>query len=699
MSGERGELILRFSHNIIEHLGIKLYQNRPTNVIAELISNSWDADASEAKTYIETEEGNRHIIIMDNGIGMDRMTIIENYLVIGKPKRPEENPDAKSLGGRYLMGRKGIGKLAPFGIASVIDVISVASSNGTRQLTWFYLDLDEIKRNAEDDRQDATFRPPEITMTLPISDFEGLGSSVRFPKQLKRFIEWIGTKSGTLVILSSLSTKRAIDPVQIRKSMGRRLTVAALRPDFKVYVNDVQVTLVDALPDFEFRIGDPNAPQQSEVIFGDQHLPIKYWVGFVREAAWPQDQAGIGIYAHGKLAQDRPFTFGIKGSEIFTRYMYGVVEADWLDEMADDVVSTDRTSIDWENEQAVKLFEWGQKTAKAWLSLYEKWRQEENKKEALDSVVKVTQEKQIRLTDTENNAVADMLAHISTYMGKNETSKSQAAETLAGAWVHLPMREMTKKLWDMVKENVGDPDPSSFIHILDELQKYHVPEALSLAVTFAQRVYAISVLERNIQHDNEKRLQPLLEKFPWIIEMEYEKLTANQTLRTAAFKAEAEGMITRDSRIGLRQDEDTHRPDFIFFSPPSMENIFRVVELKNPQFPLQNDNTEQLRGYINWLRDHYSTKDIQGYLIGQGDVDPYDTRITVLSWGKVLERSKKAHLELLTAMLVGCDPDGQDSRVRQIVQYGGTETKDMLKEISIRNSTMRRIIDQFGGLE
>ena len=40
------DLVLRYSHNIVEHLGLKLYQNKPTNVIAEIISNSWDADAA-----------------------------------------------------------------------------------------------------------------------------------------------------------------------------------------------------------------------------------------------------------------------------------------------------------------------------------------------------------------------------------------------------------------------------------------------------------------------------------------------------------------------------------------------------------------------------------------------------------------------------------------------------------------------------
>ena len=44
-------LELRFSHNIIEHLGLKLYQNKPTNVLAELVSNSWDASGLIKTSY------------------------------------------------------------------------------------------------------------------------------------------------------------------------------------------------------------------------------------------------------------------------------------------------------------------------------------------------------------------------------------------------------------------------------------------------------------------------------------------------------------------------------------------------------------------------------------------------------------------------------------------------------------------------
>ena len=62
----------------------------------------------------------------------------------------------------------------------------------------------------------------------------------------------------------------------------------------------------------------------------------------------------------GKSAQDRPFTFGVRGKEIFTRYMFGVVEAEWLDELDEDVISTDRTSVNWEEPELEPLYNWGQ---------------------------------------------------------------------------------------------------------------------------------------------------------------------------------------------------------------------------------------------------------------------------------------------------------------------------------------------------
>jgi Histidine kinase-, DNA gyrase B-, and HSP90-like ATPase len=83
------ELILTFHHEVVEHLGLKLYQNRPTNVIAELVSNSWDVDASNVWIDITAADPAHEslIAVADNGCGMTFSDVRGNYLVIGMPKR------------------------------------------------------------------------------------------------------------------------------------------------------------------------------------------------------------------------------------------------------------------------------------------------------------------------------------------------------------------------------------------------------------------------------------------------------------------------------------------------------------------------------------------------------------------------------------------------------------------------------------
>lgn len=104
-SKQKTKLELKYSHNIIEHLGLKLYQNKPTNVLAELISNSWDADAE--KVWIDLNDN--YLAVYDNGLGMTHEELANNYLVIGKKKRSENNIDEETSKGRKMMGRKGIG--------------------------------------------------------------------------------------------------------------------------------------------------------------------------------------------------------------------------------------------------------------------------------------------------------------------------------------------------------------------------------------------------------------------------------------------------------------------------------------------------------------------------------------------------------------------------------------------------------------
>ena len=58
---------VKFSPVVIKHLGINMYSTLPP-VLSELITNSYDADATSVTITINQKD--KHIEISDNGCGM-----------------------------------------------------------------------------------------------------------------------------------------------------------------------------------------------------------------------------------------------------------------------------------------------------------------------------------------------------------------------------------------------------------------------------------------------------------------------------------------------------------------------------------------------------------------------------------------------------------------------------------------------------
>ena len=130
------EYSMRISRLTVDKLGVKLY-DKVSAVIAELIANAYDADSTEVMVeapmghYLATRAGGMltdkgfEIRIADNGIGMTPRQVQDFFLVVGAERR--NDPERGAFSPRYsrkVMGRKGVGKLAPFGICKVIEVIS-----------------------------------------------------------------------------------------------------------------------------------------------------------------------------------------------------------------------------------------------------------------------------------------------------------------------------------------------------------------------------------------------------------------------------------------------------------------------------------------------------------------------------------------------------------------------------------------------
>ncbi|MFR9752490.1 ATP-binding protein [Nocardia sp. 004] len=170
--GDRGgdpnehKYTMRISRLAIDKLGIQLY-DRVSAVLVELIANSYDADATlvevslpwgvtPAGTVHAAEEPQYEIVVTDNGHGMTAAEVNEHYLMVGSDRRMRMGSDLSRERKRPVMGRKGIGKLAAFGICRTIEVITAGGGPADRAVhgwpvSHIVLDLHDMLSDTEHD--------------------------------------------------------------------------------------------------------------------------------------------------------------------------------------------------------------------------------------------------------------------------------------------------------------------------------------------------------------------------------------------------------------------------------------------------------------------------------------------------------------------------------------------------------------------
>jgi hypothetical protein len=107
------------SLSVLNHLGRNLYRNFVT-VLAEAVSNAWDAEAKNV--WIQIDANSSSFSIKDDGIGMTADDFQNKFLKIGYSKRREGGRATKA--GRPYIGAKGIGKLALLSCAKRVSVFS-----------------------------------------------------------------------------------------------------------------------------------------------------------------------------------------------------------------------------------------------------------------------------------------------------------------------------------------------------------------------------------------------------------------------------------------------------------------------------------------------------------------------------------------------------------------------------------------------
>ena len=112
---------MRISRLTVDKLGVKLY-DKVSAVIAELIANAYDADATNVTVqapmgqFLATRAGGivsdkgLCIQIDDDGTGMTPQQVQEFFLVVGAERRSDTNRGGLSpVFNRKAIGRKGVG--------------------------------------------------------------------------------------------------------------------------------------------------------------------------------------------------------------------------------------------------------------------------------------------------------------------------------------------------------------------------------------------------------------------------------------------------------------------------------------------------------------------------------------------------------------------------------------------------------------
>ena len=632
----REPLTLKFVGALVEQLGAQMYPSA-TATVAELISNAWDADARNVWVSIPFEQSwdeSDEIVVIDDGHGMTREQAQQRYLMVGRKRRLEDN--GKTDGGRLVHGRKGIGKLAAFGTAKVLDCYTVRDE----QVTSFRLDYDDIRRHG-------------AGADCPVAeDIDG---------RLLRSPDGDALTQGTRIRLSDLRLKRAIPENQFMQSMSRRFSVD--QTEMRVFINRQQLQRFDMDVEFKYpRDGVPNDP----VIVGNDGWgmetlsngeEVRWWIGFTEKPLDADYLKGISILARDKMVQ-RPFMFersrGAEG-QLGQEYLVGEVEANWLDmgtDIEDDLVQTNRDQLQLEDDRVRALLEWGRRRLDWALSQRLGGRRSKAEKtiEAPDIMDLVRD-----FTETEQRVLGEIAKKAAQIGDPDPGEVHDFMIEVVNGYKDRAVRELIERV------QVEDEGfQSNFWGLVREFSLIDARKNLSI---IQARLETIERLDSAIKAGATEvpEIHEIVKRFPWLLDPRWSLL--GDEVDPSAFRERYEHTV----------DEETgDRLDFLFIlqprAPASADELL-VVEIKRghksngKMHSVRDNEVHKLHRYVLGVRAHYASANtavptVHGLMIANSYTETanrvrmslenlQDVRLEFRTWGAVIDNTRALHTSWL----------------------------------------------------
>lgn len=611
------EYTMRISRLTVDKLGVKLY-DRVSALIAELVSNAYDADATEVFVrapmgqFLATRAGGAisdkgfEIRVIDNGTGMTpgkAGQMQQFFLVVGADRRKDRWRGAVSrIYKRKVMGRKGVGKLAPFGICKVIEVIS---SGG-----------EEIER-----KTDKGFLTSHVIMNY--DDIVAEDDENRdYHPEIGELNNTLRERSGTEIILREFNFRRVPSIEDLSRQIAQRFGIRS--ENWKIILQDNDKTPcdeddlrivgafdVETMPNtrisFQYvdgtrKVVKPDGGVISDLTSGFEYsgrfYPITGWVAYAKSPYKDDLMAGIRIYCQGKIAAQTS-VFGLRtgftGEHNIRSYLVGELHANWLDE-DDDLIQTDRRDIFWSDELGAAFQEWGQRIVQR-IGTLSRDPMREAALRIFFKTGKVEERVRAAYPSTNEKPIRKNAVEVATTLGKMVSRANAEDREVVRELVDLSIALAPHITLDEMMRQAADQTDTPLAALSAILRTARIAELSSFGRIAQDRLKVIDRLEtlKDNSETKEDSLQNLIEDAPWLINPEWAPVVANQALGT--LRREFEKYYSEKTGICLSLSDfenSNRRPDFVL---SSQEGIVQIIEIKKPKHKLRNEEVDRIVSY------------------------------------------------------------------------------------------------------
>ncbi len=380
--------------------------------------------------------------------------------------------------------------------------------------------------------------------------------------------------------------------------MARRFLLNQRIDQFQIFVNNNPIPESENLENVEFIF--PSDYREDERLsgltiaddgWGVERLTngreIRWQFRFYKDPIDEEELRGVAVFIKKKIAQ-QPFLFNLVGGlhgQAGVEYLSGQVKADYLDELSDDIISTERQRINWEHEESLPLLEWGQERIKTLLGIWKKRRLEEKEKIMMDKISPFSKRIE-KLVRHERPIVTQALRKLAVVSKIKTDEFLEIGNAVLTAWEGGRLKGLIYEL-STVKEMSDEK-------LLEILLEAKVLTALHTAEAVKAKINTINGLEERI---NKKELEPAVRDFiaeePRLISPIWE------TFKKETRVTHLIGAAAKETKLD-DIDDFKGRVDLVMSSGETL----LIVEFMRPGLTLDMDHLNRFEEYIFLVRNY-----------------------------------------------------------------------------------------------